>query len=477
MSENKKYTFKTIPRVANPRISLQETKNQFFVTFGDDNGFPNKLIDLVNYSSIHGTCVNATVEAIVGNGLTSNYPETLDFANTEGESWNDIFKKVAKDLKLFGGFALEIIWSKDRSRIAEVYQIDFSYLRAKEKNLRGKIPGYYIWDEWNSVHSYVNQSLKDVPYLPAFNPLKKKEEPSQIYVYQAYRPGMKYYPLPDYVGALKVIELDAQVDNFHLNNISNGVVPSLSITTFTNANDEEREAIEMMLRSQYGGTDNAGSLFYMDVDSPENAPVITPIQSNGTDEYYTTINDLITQKILTAHRITSPMMLGIKTEGQLGGRQETIDAFLLFTNTVVKPFQQAILDCFDTIFKINFANDYILGVEQLKLYSDGTEEADVVVGQNAEVGEDSTLETEIEIADRVNDPNVNQVGQEQNFTNETLKSLSGREYQGMMRILNQFSKDKLTKEQATVMLSNAYGLSKEDIDIMLGINDEEEIIN
>ena len=221
---------------------------------------------------------------------------------------------------------------------------------------------------------------------------------------------MKYYPVPDYVGALKVIELDAQVDNFHLNNITNGVVPSLAITTFTNAEEEEREAIEIMLRNQYGGTQNAGSLIYMDVDSPENAPVIPPIESNGTDVYYTTINDLVTQKILTAHRITSPMMLGIKTEGQLGGRDETTDAYLLFVNTVVKPFQQVILDCFDEILKVNYGNDYILGVEQLKLYSDGKEEVDVVVGTEAEVGEDNVLEAEIERADVLNSPNVNQQG-------------------------------------------------------------------
>ena len=224
---------------------------------------------------------------------------------------------------------------------------------------------------------------------------------------------MKYYPLPDYVGALKVIELDAQVDNFHLNNISNGAVPSLAITTFTNANEEEREAIEIMLRNQYGGTENAGSLIYMDVDSPENAPLITPIQSNGTDVYYTTINELVTQKILTAHRITSPEIFGIMTPGKLGGKDEVANAYLLFVNTVVKPFQQAILDCFDEIFKINYGNDYILGVEQLKLYSDGKEEVDVVTGTESEVGEDNILEAQIERADRVNDPNINQAGQEQ----------------------------------------------------------------
>ena len=412
---SKKYTFKTIPRNndTNARISMIERKNQFYISFGADNGFPNKLIDLMNYSSIHGTCINATVDSIIGNGLTTTNPETLDFANFEGESWNDVFKKVAKDLKLFGGFALEIIWSKDRTKVAEVYHIDFSYLRAKEKNFRGKVPGYYIWDEWNGINSYVNQSLEDIPFLPVYNPLKKDEEPSQIYVYQAYRPGMRYYPVPDYVGALKVIELDAQIDTFHLNNISNGAVPSLAITTFTNANEEEREAIEIMLRNQYGGAENAGSLIYMDVDSPDNAPVITPIDSNGTDVYYTTINDLVTQKILTAHRITSPMMLGIKTEGQLGGRTETSEAYLLFTNTVIKPFQQAILDCFDEILKINFGSDYVLGIQQLNLYSDSEEVVDVVTGQDSEVGEDNLLEEQIERADRVNDPNINQAGQEQ----------------------------------------------------------------
>ena len=412
---SQKYTFKTIPRNndTNKRISLIERKNQFYISFGADNGFPNKLIDLMNYSSIHGTCINATVDSIVGNGLTSDKPETLDFANYEGESWNDLLKKVAKDLKLFGGFALEVIWSKDRTKIAEVYHIDFSYLRAKEKNFRGKIGGYYIWDEWNGISSYVNQSLEDIPFLPVYNPLKKQEEPSQIYVYYDYRPGMKYYPVPDYVGALKVIELDAQIDTFHLNNISNGAVPSLAITTFTNANEEEREAIEIMLRNQYGGAENAGSLIYMDVDSPENSPVITPIASNGTDEYYTTINDLVTQKILTAHRITSPMMLGIKTEGQLGGRTETSEAYLLFTNTVIKPFQQAILDCFDEILKINYGDNYILGIQQLNLYSDDEEVVDVVTGQESEVGEDNLLEAQIERADRLNNPNINQAGQEQ----------------------------------------------------------------
>ena len=248
-----------------------------------------------------------------------------------------------------------------------------------------------------------------MPYLPVFNPHTKLEEPKQIYVFNPYRPGQKYYPLPDYVGALRVIDLDTEVDNFHINNIMNGLAPSLMVTTFTNANEEEREAIERMLKLQYSGTNNAGNLMYIDVDSPENAPKIEPIPQNGADGYYTTINDMVTQKILTAHRITSPMILGIKTPGQLGGRDETTDAYLLLVNTVIRPFQQNILQVIEDLLEYMYPEeDITVGVQQLKLFNDGSEDVDVVTSIDAEVGEDSELEAEIESADKAADVSSNE---------------------------------------------------------------------
>ena len=325
----------------------------------------------------------------------------MENANTTDESWNDVFKKVAQDYKLYGGFAMEVIWNKSRTRLAEVYHIDFSWLRAKEKNYRGQIPGYYVSDEWGENYRYGQAPIDDMPYLPVFNPSTKLEEPKQIYVFNPYRPGQKYYPLPDYVGALRVIDLDTEVDNFHINNIMNGLAPSLMVTTFTNANEEEREAIERMLKLQYSGTNNAGNLMYIDVDSPENAPKIEPIPQNGADGYYTTINDMVTQKILTAHRITSPMILGIKTPGQLGGRDETTDAYLLLVNTVIRPFQQNILQVIEDLLEYMYPEeDITVGVQQLKLFNDGSEDVDVVTSIDAEVGEDSELEAEIESADK-----------------------------------------------------------------------------
>ena len=396
-----KLKFANINKEFNSRVNILEKKTDQYVKFGQYNSFPNDLIDLYNNSSIHNTCVNAIVDGIVGEGLTADPEYVIKKANTTDESWNDVFKKVAQDYKLYGGFAMEVIWNKSRTRVAEVYHIDFSWLRAKEKDYRGRIPGYYISDEWSDAYRYGQAPIDEMPYLPCFNPNTNMEEPKQIYVFNPYRPGQKYYPLPDYVGALRVIDLDTEVDNFHINNIQNGLAPSLMVTTFTNANEEEREAIERMLQLQYAGTNNAGNLMYIDVDSPENAPKVEPIPQNGADGYYTTINDMVTQKILTAHRITSPMILGIKTSGQLGGRDETIDAYLLLVNTVIRPYQQDILQVIEDLLNFMYPEEEIsVGVQQLKLYDTGEEEVDVVTSIDANVGEDSELEAEIEKADK-----------------------------------------------------------------------------
>lgn len=395
-----KLKFASIGKDFDGRINMLEKQTDQYVKFGNYNSFPNDLIELYNNSSIHNTCVNAIVDGIVGEGLTADPEYVIKKANTTDESWNDVFKKVAQDYKLYGGFAIEVIWNKSRTRVAEAYHIDFSWLRAKEKDYRGRIPGYYISDEWSEAYRYGQAPIDEMPYLPVFNPNTNREEPKQIYVFNPYRPGQKYYPLPDYVGALRDIELDIETSNFHVNNIKNGLAPSLMVTTFTNANEEEREAIERMLQLQYAGTSNAGNLMYIDVDSPENAPKVEPIPQNGADGYYTTINDMVVQRILTGHRITSPMILGIKTSGQLGGRDEVVDAYLLLVNTVIRPYQQDILQVIEDLLQYMYPEEEItVGVQQLKLFTDGEEEIDVVTSIDADTGDDSELEAEIEKAD------------------------------------------------------------------------------
>ena len=392
MAKSQKFTFKKLINSTLREFNYHEykkDKDDKFVKNGEDNMFPQHLIEMYNKSSVNAACINAVVEGIIGEGLTANEEIYLKRANSSGDSWNDLFTKCALDFKLHGSFALEIVYSNDRTRL-EAYHIDFSTLRAKEKNKYGHIPGYFISTKWDKKFRFSGTLYKneeDVDYLPVYNPEKKQEEPHQIYVHRDYRPGQSYYPLPDYVAALRIVELDTSIDDFHVNNIKNGLTPSLSITTFTNGSVDQLREIEQQLQSNYSGTNNAGSLIYMDVPEKEMAPVITPINSNGTDTYYTTINDLVMQKILTAHRITSPMLLGIKEAGQLGGRAELIDAHLLFLNLVILPYQQDMLKCFEMIMEFNYP-DVVLGINQKRLLEDGVQDEEVIV--NPESTEEET---------------------------------------------------------------------------------------
>ena len=407
--ENKKFNFSSIKkqefainngfdRESNPYRESHPDMPKY-MKFGADNQYPEYLISLYNQSSTHASCVNAIVQAVTGEGLITEDEDILKVANREGESWNDIFGKVALDYKLFGGYALEIIYSRDRSKIAEIYHVDFSHVRAMEKNDRNKIPGFYISSEWKPIWNYnIEQDDKELPRLPAFNLQKSNEEPKQLLYHNPYRPGQQYYPLPDYVAGSKVIDLDQEVDNFHISNIKNGLAPSLAITTFTNANDEERMAIENMLRLQYEGTSNAGNMLYMDVADPTLKPDITPIPQNGADDYYTTLNDVVSQKILTAHRITSPALLGIKENTGLGNNAEELEtAYRLFLNTVVLPFQQSILSSFEGLLEVNYG-DITLGVIQKNpLFEyDEEEEAEVVTSQEANIDDEAVLDDKIE---------------------------------------------------------------------------------
>ena len=395
MKELTKHKLMIIPKYGTqpyPSSKVFEDDKGKIVYYGEQNDFPHYIIELYNKSSINATAINAITDAIVGGGLTTEDAFILDRANRDGESWNDIFKKVALDRALFGGYALEVIWSNDRTKITDVYHIDFSYVRAHSCNHKGIVPGYFISSEFENK-GRLRVSDDDVIYLPKFSKIQR-ESPSQIYYFKPYRPGMKYYPLPDYNGGLNIIALDAEIDNFHKNNIKNGLAPSLSITTFTNADAEDRETIERQLRQAYAGSDNAGSLIYMDVANKDEAPIITPIPQNGADGYYTTVNDMVLQKILTAHRIVSPMLLGIRTEGQLGGRTELLEAQALFLKNVIEPKQSDILSTFEELLQVNGYTKPI-GVEQVRIFEDG-EEVDVVTSIEAESGQDKELEDNIE---------------------------------------------------------------------------------
>ena len=143
------------------------------------------------------------------------------------------------------------------------------------------------------------------------------------------------------------------------------MMPSVAVS-FVNGvpSDEERDIIQRQLESKYSSTNAAGKWFLFFSESPETAPSITPIPNNASDGWYSNLYPQIENTVLVSHRISSPMILGIKTEGQLGGRQEILDAYDLFLETVIKPIQEEVLKGFEKVLFLRDKQEVKLSIEQ-----------------------------------------------------------------------------------------------------------------
>lgn len=338
-----------LSQVEIPKI-VENTRNEW-INFGIDNNYPQYLIDLFQHSSLHSAICKSKVNDICGSGVSYDGEDekTNKFISQANpyETLNDVLKKIAFDHIIFGGYAINIIWSKDRKSIAEIYQVDYSNIRSGKMNVNKIVEEYYYSDDWS------NRKIKPVR-IPAFNPSLAGKEPSQLIYYKSYSPGMKYYSLPSYVGALNAIETDVEIANFHLAHIKNGMTPNLLIN-FNNGipTEEERTKIERQIKDKYTGTDNAGRFIVTFSDDKDKAPVIETLSVSDLDKQFIQLQDTILQNILSGHSIVSPLLVGIPTSVGLGGTEIIQDSWQLYNNRVITPFKDEILISLNKIANIN----------------------------------------------------------------------------------------------------------------------------
>ena len=344
-------------------------KNKPWVFYGEDNIFPNHLLALYQYSSINRACLNAIIYGVKGKGIyvKEGNPNVLAMAN-RGETVYEVFEKLVTDRCIFGGLAMNIVKSNDGG-IAEFYHTDFSRLRSGKEDDFGNVGSYWYSVDWKGTMFNPNK-FKPME-IEAFNMLPDSA-PSQIfYDKTVYTPGMSYYPAPDYLAGLTTIQLDIEIKNFHLNNMQNSMMPSVAIS-FTNGTpgEDEMDMIQRQLVAKFTSTNNAGKFFLFFSENPETAPQITPIQNNASDAWYTNMAPQIENNILTSHRISNPAILGIKTPGQLGGRNEILDSYQLFLQTVIIPIQEEILSSVEKILFIKYKEPIKLGITQNQILPD-----------------------------------------------------------------------------------------------------------
>lgn len=324
---------------------FKENKAKGFVTFGADNQYPDFLIELFNKSPKHNAIVSAKASYVAGIGTEVYGQNTTDIAKAEAklkninayETYEELKAKIAYDAELFNGFCVEVIWNKAKTAPAEFYHIPF-------KDVRKGLEGDYIY-----CADWTDSKAEKIHYQP-YNPITR--ESKQLYYCQFYRPGQGEYPLPDYVGALKYIEVDTEISNYYLNSIKNGFTAQTHIQLFKGIpTPEEARATARRFKENYQGTDNAGGLIIQYNDPTEKESVISNLQPSDFDKQFDLLNKTVQQEIFVAHKVNSPMLFGVRVEGQLGGRTELIEAYEMFHHAYIEPRQQKIDDVFSYLLE------------------------------------------------------------------------------------------------------------------------------
>jgi hypothetical protein len=351
--------------------TFKENKAKGFITFGADNLYPNTLIDLFNKSPKHSAIVTQKAAYLAGDKTEIIGQSTEDIAKAQEymqninsyESFDALKKKITQDIELFDGFAIEIIWNKAKTAISEIYHLPF-------QNVRCSIDGHYLYaEDWS------DRRVKPEHYY-AWNP--KTRESKQVLYYKYYRAGQDIYPLPSYVGALKYIEIDTEISNFHLNSIKSGFSAQTLIQLYKGlpTPTEARQTIKRF-KENFTGSDNAGGVIIQFNDPNETPSTVDNLAPSDFDKLFMLLNEQVQQEIFSGHRVTSPMLFGIKTEGQLGGRNELIESYESFQVSYVEPRQAELDEVLSSVFQyvapvqLKTTNRPPIGLDYVSLFEKG----------------------------------------------------------------------------------------------------------
>jgi hypothetical protein len=311
------------------------------------------LIDLYHSSPTNNACIKGTVDQIFGKGLevTKASRDLAGYIEFKKMFSNDCIRAIAMDLKMLGQASFQLVKSKDRKKYVQAKHFPQQTLRPAKCNEKGEIEKYYYCPDWaNLKRGHTPIEFRAFGYDQNANEC--------ILTIKPYSTGSFYFAPVDYQGGTQYANLEAEISNFHINNIMNGLAPSMLIN-FNNGQPpaEVKDTVEAQIKQKFGGSSNAGRFIISWNDGQDSKADITPVQLSDAHNQYQFLSGEAMQKIMVSHRVVSPMLLGIKDNSGFGNNAEEMKtASILFDNVVVRPFQRLIIDAVTQVLNFNGYN-------------------------------------------------------------------------------------------------------------------------
>lgn len=309
-----------------------------FVKWGEKNDYPDYILNLYNHkgSASHKAIINRKVKMIAGQGF--------DGLNAADDTLNlkELAKRLATDYEMYNGFAFEIIYDNG-GQIIELNHVPIRRIRKGIKSNEINFPHYWYSTDWCQFKKEEHKPQ----FIREYNPLIKQGK--QLFYYTEYVDGADIYPLPSYSTSINWIELDYEISKFHLNQAKNGYAPQFILNFGTGIPTEEEmdESIRAFKR-EYKGTDGEVMMITFS-EGNEQAPTLIPLQLNDSDERFITLSKDIKENIFIGHEVTNPQLFGVRVPGELGGKNELMDALSIFQAIYVDQRQENLEDSINTV--------------------------------------------------------------------------------------------------------------------------------
>ena len=322
-----------------------------WVLWGLRNDYPQFILQVKENSPTMSVAIDAKVNMTYGDGV-----EIEDLGNVmvnRYETISELYYKIFYDIWLFGGYSLEVIKSRDGSRVESIYHIPFQDVRVGKQDVEidNRENGvFYFCEDW--------QNTQQRRLVVKFNSLNMESREGREMVYwKDYTPTMnRHYPLTPYQSSINSCVLEAEVYEFHKTNLAASLMPNLFVSLIGEPTPEEKlETYEELVRSYQGKQGQKLMLAFS--NSAEERPVIEAISNTGNDTFYTEILQMCVQAILTGQQIASPLLLGISTLNNSAFSQNAEEinvAWNLMMETTIKPMVRKANSSIENILALKY---------------------------------------------------------------------------------------------------------------------------
>lgn len=358
---------------------IVEVKNKDWVQYGQDNDYFQYLIDRYQGSTTNNAIINGMSKMIYGKGLdaTDSNRKPDQYAQMKSLISKDCLKSAVMDRKMLGMASLQVTYEK--GLVKKVTHFPMQTLRAEKCNENGEVEAWYYHPNWSKI-----KPSEQPKRIPAFGFGNKKG--NELFIVCSYVTGSYYYPPVDYQGALPYAVLEEEIADYLINDTINGF-SGTKVVNFNNGVPDREKQMEVKSDVLNKLTGSRGEKVIVAFNNnAESKTTIDDIPLNDAPAHYQYLSDESFRKLIVGHRVTSPMLLGVRdgNSGMGNNADEIKTATLLFDNLTIKTYQEEFTDALEVILAINdiSLNLYFKTIQPLE-FTDTT-------GMDAETKEEET---------------------------------------------------------------------------------------